>query len=50
MCTDLACSLYTRGKKQPAVAGDLDETLSPEEKIARTQVNLAAFVDKVIKG
>ncbi|MGI5290869.1 FBP domain-containing protein [Nonomuraea polychroma] len=50
LCTDLACSLYTRGKKQPAVAGDLDETLSVEEKIARTQVNLAAFVDRVIKG
>ncbi|MDP4505017.1 FBP domain-containing protein [Nonomuraea turcica] len=49
VCSDLACSLYTRGKKQPAAGGDLDETLSVEEKIARTQVNLTAFIDKVIK-
>ncbi|MGP3919923.1 FBP domain-containing protein [Nonomuraea sp. 10N515B] len=49
VCSDLACSLYTRGKKQPAAGGDLDETLSVGEKIARTQVNLTAFIDKVIK-
>jgi FBP C-terminal treble-clef zinc-finger len=49
LCTDLACSLYTRGKKQTAAGGDLDETLSVDEKIARTQVNLTAFIDKVIK-
>jgi hypothetical protein len=49
LCTDLACSLYTRGKKQTAAGADLDETLSVEEKIARTQVNLTAFIDKVIK-
>jgi hypothetical protein len=50
LCTDLACSLYTRGKKQPGAAGDLDETLSVDEKSARTQSNLTAFIDKVIKG
>jgi hypothetical protein len=49
LCTDLACSLYTRGKKQTAGGGDLEETLSVEEKIARTRVNLTAFIDKVIK-
>jgi hypothetical protein len=49
LCTDLACSLYTRGKKQTATGADLDETLSVEEKIARTQGNLTAFIDKVIK-
>ena len=49
LCTDLACSLYTRGKKQTAAGADLDETLSVEEKIGRTQVNLTAFIDKVIK-
>ncbi|MBB2915373.1 hypothetical protein FHS43_006693 [Streptosporangium becharense] len=48
LCADLACSLHTRGKKQTA-GGDLDETLSVDEKIARTRANLAAFIDKVIK-
>jgi hypothetical protein len=49
LCTDLACSLYIRGKRQPAAGADLDETLSVDEKIARSLVNLAAFVDKVLK-
>jgi FBP C-terminal treble-clef zinc-finger len=48
LCTDLACSLYIRGKKQTA-GGDLEETLTVAEKVARTQVNLSAFIDKVIK-
>ncbi|MFB4303136.1 FBP domain-containing protein [Actinomadura sp. NTSP31] len=46
-CADLACPLYLRGKKQAAVGGDLDESLTVEEKIARTQGNLHAFLDKV---
>jgi treble-clef zinc-finger protein len=49
LCTDLACSSYTRGKKQPSAGKDLDETLSVDEKIARARVNLTAFIDKVIK-
>jgi hypothetical protein len=49
LCTDLACSLYTRGKRRPAVGADLDETLSVDEKIARMRLNLAAFIDKVIE-
>jgi hypothetical protein len=48
LCTDLACSLYIRGKKQAAAGAELDETLSVDEKIARTQVNLTALIDKVI--
>ena len=48
LCTDLACSLYTRGKKQAAGAAPVDESLTPEEKIARTQANLHSFLDKVI--
>jgi hypothetical protein len=48
LCTDLACSLYLRGKK-PVVGlgGRLEERLTLEEKIERTMANLAAFVDKV---
>jgi hypothetical protein len=47
MCSDLACSLYVRGKKDAGVGGRLPETLSLEEKIGRTVANLAAFVARV---
>ncbi|MGI8331781.1 FBP domain-containing protein [Actinomadura scrupuli] len=49
LCADLACSLLIRGKKQTSTGGDLDETLSVDQRIARTQRNLTAFLDKVIK-
>ncbi|MFJ7243124.1 FBP domain-containing protein [Kitasatospora sp. NPDC098652] len=45
MCTDLACSLYVRGKRD--VGARLHESLTVEEKIRRTVANLAAFVAKV---
>lgn len=48
-CADLACSLFIRGKKQTSVGGDFGETLSVDERIARAQINLTAFIDKVIK-
>lgn len=47
-CAGLACSLFIRGKKQTA-GGDLDETLSVDERIARTQKNLTAFINRVRK-
>jgi hypothetical protein len=48
LCTDLACSLYLRGKK-PVVGlgGRFRERLTLEEQIERTMTNLAAFVAKV---
>ncbi|SDT82938.1 FBP C-terminal treble-clef zinc-finger [Streptomyces sp. TLI_053] len=45
MCSDLACSLYVRGKKE--VGTKLHESLTLEEKIGRTVANLAAFLAKV---
>ncbi|MEV0151453.1 MULTISPECIES: FBP domain-containing protein [unclassified Nonomuraea] len=48
LCTDLACSLYARGKKQAAGDGAIDESLTPAEKAARTRANLLAFVGKVV--
>ncbi|GAA0925093.1 FBP domain-containing protein [Nonomuraea longicatena] len=50
VCTDLACSLYVRGKKEVGAGGRLHETLTLEEKIERTAANLADFVDKVTAG
>ncbi|MEU6546917.1 FBP domain-containing protein [Streptomyces sp. NPDC046859] len=47
MCTDLACSLYVRGKKVPASGGRFEESLTLEEQIARTTANLRAFLDKL---
>jgi FBP C-terminal treble-clef zinc-finger len=49
LCTDLACSLYLRGKK-PVVGlgGRMTEDLTLEAQVDRTMTNLAAFVAKVI--
>ncbi|MET8570855.1 FBP domain-containing protein [Streptomyces sp. NPDC004783] len=47
MCTDLACSLYLRGKKVPETGPRFEETLTLEEQIARTTGNLSAFLAKL---
>ena len=45
MCTDLACSLYVRGKRVPEFGSRLEESLTVEEQIARTRARLDAFLD-----
>ncbi len=47
ICTDLACSLYVRGKKVPESGPRYEESLTLEEQTARTLANLSAFVAKV---
>ena len=47
LCTDLACSLYLRGRIVSAAADEFGESLSPGDKIARARVNLDFFLDKV---
>jgi hypothetical protein len=47
MCTDLACSLYVRGRKIPDSGSRFEESLTLEEQIARTTRNLSAFLDKL---
>ncbi|MFD5625840.1 FBP domain-containing protein [Streptomyces sp. NPDC127072] len=47
ICSDLACPLYVRGKKDAGAGARLHESLTLEEKIRRTVVNLAAFIAKV---
>lgn len=47
ICSDLACSLYVRGKKDAGIGARLHESLTLEEKIQRTVVNLAAFIARV---
>ncbi len=47
MCTDLACSLYLRGKKVPESGPRFEESLTLDEQIERTMGHLTAFLDKV---
>ena len=47
ICSDLACPLYVRGKKEAGVGARPHESLTLEEKIQRTVANLAAFIAKV---
>ncbi|TDC07287.1 FBP domain-containing protein [Nonomuraea longispora] len=47
LCSDLDCSLYARGQKQTA-GGDFEETLTVQERVARTRDNLTAFIAKVV--
>ncbi|WP_327721077.1 FBP domain-containing protein [Streptomyces sp. NBC_00490] len=47
MCTDMACSLYVRGRKAPQSTLRIEESLTLEEQIARTTGNLSSFIDKV---
>lgn len=48
MCSDLACSLFVRGRR--ADSGPIVyETLTVEEKVARLRDNLDAFVARVLR-
>ncbi len=48
MCTDLACSLYARGKRTPALGNRYREDLITEEtKIERVRDNMNAFVTRL---
>ncbi|MGW5726345.1 FBP domain-containing protein [Nocardia beijingensis] len=47
MCTDLACSLYARNKKRPALGSRYREDLTPEEKVERVRDNLNIFLAKL---
>ncbi|MFJ9413092.1 FBP domain-containing protein [Streptomyces sp. NPDC101227] len=46
-CSDLACSLYLRGKKQTGLLR-YEETLTLDERVTRTLTNLHVFLDKVL--
>ncbi|KAA8888420.1 FBP domain-containing protein [Nocardia colli] len=47
MCTDLACPLYARGKKTPALGNRYRENLNPEQKVERMFANMQAFVARL---
>lgn len=47
LCSDLACPLYVRGRKDVGAGGRMPESLTLEEKVQRTLANLTAFVARV---
>ncbi|MCZ7432884.1 FBP domain-containing protein [Streptomyces sp. WMMC1477] len=48
ICADLACSLYLRGKRQPALRlVRHTESLTLQERVDRAMANLTAFAAKV---
>jgi len=47
ICSDLDCSLYVRGKKQPSGADRTAETLSVDEQVTRMMSNLNEFLRKL---
>ena len=48
LCSDLACSLYLRGKRQPKMRLiRQEETLTLTERIDRAMTNLTAFTDRI---
>lgn len=47
MCTDLACSLYARNKKRPALGVRYREALTAEEQAERVISNMSAFLARL---
>lgn len=47
LCSDLACSLYLRGIRKPAVATRTQDAHRLEDRIERTRSRLFAFLDRV---
>ncbi|MDG3012764.1 FBP domain-containing protein [Rhodococcus sp. D2-41] len=47
MCTDLACSLYARNKKRPALGNRYRENLTDEEKVGRVRENIDALIARL---
>ena len=47
LCSDLACSLYLRGRKEVWAAGRFEESMTVEEKVARLTANLTGFLTRL---
>ncbi|WP_447008008.1 FBP domain-containing protein [Saccharothrix isguenensis] len=47
ICTDLACSLYLRGKRTPVLGARMEETMTLDEQVFRMMHNVEAFVRKL---
>jgi len=49
ICADLACPLYVRGKKMSDLGSRFEESMTLDEQVARTMLNLEQFLDQVFK-
>lgn len=49
LCSDLACSLYVRGRRKSVVGAEIEETITVGEKVARARRNLTTFLGSVLK-
>ncbi|MGC5346245.1 FBP domain-containing protein [Streptomyces sp. DT24] len=47
ICTNMACSLYIRGKKLAEPGGRFQESLTVHEQVQRARQKLSAFLDKL---
>lgn len=47
LCSDLQCSLFTRGIKSTANGHDMDESVDLSVRIARTNMNLHSFLNRI---
>ena len=47
LCSDLQCSLFARGIKSSASGHDLDESVDLAGRIARTNMNLHSFLNRI---
>ncbi|MET7757951.1 FBP domain-containing protein [Streptomyces sp. NPDC005389] len=48
ICSDLACSLYVRGKKRAQPGGRMKESLTVDEKVERLRTKFAGFLGALL--
>ena len=50
VCSNLACSDYTLGRRKPEGIRQMEETMSPEERAERTLANMRGLVERVAEA
>ena len=50
VCSNLACSDYTLGRRKPECVRQMEETMSPEERAERTLENMRGLVQRVAEA
>ena len=50
LCSDLACSDYTRGKRKPEGIRQMEETMSLGDRVDRTLTNIRGLIQRVGDG
>lgn len=50
VCSNLACSDYTMGRRKPEGIRQMEETMSPEERADRALANMRGLVERVAEA